>query len=197
MSFTNTPLTFWWVANHRKSKKQQLTCPELIITFLRTFMTLGGFKSETHSTVLWFPFIFSCSLADVLSGEDHVARLTSEAADVPLLLQRQERLTLLDLCSTSRTVWTKRARTKQRRRWGEWGIGKTKKKIRYRGKKRTEAQSAKGIPSKCNFISFETKHTLIRWNVSPFRSNSDCLSLKVLSWPISLWCADMARNHKC
>lgn len=48
------------------------------------------------------------SLADVLSCEDHVARPTSEAADVPLLLQRQEGLTLLDLVSTPSTVWKKK-----------------------------------------------------------------------------------------
>lgn len=43
-------------------------------------------------------------LADVFSGEDHVAGPTSEAADVPLFLQRQERLPLLDLSSTPSTV---------------------------------------------------------------------------------------------
>lgn len=43
-------------------------------------------------------------LADVLSCEDHVAGPTSEAADVPLFLQRQERLPLLNLGSTSSTV---------------------------------------------------------------------------------------------
>lgn len=48
---------------------------------------------------------FTHSLADVLSCEDHVAGPTSEAADVPLFLQRQERLTLLDLVSTPSTVW--------------------------------------------------------------------------------------------
>ena len=45
------------------------------------------------------------SLADILSSKDHVAGLTSEAADVPLFLQRQKRLPLLDLSSTSSTVW--------------------------------------------------------------------------------------------
>lgn len=43
-------------------------------------------------------------LADVLSREDHVAGPASEAADVPLLLQSQEGLTLLDLGSTPSTV---------------------------------------------------------------------------------------------
>lgn len=45
------------------------------------------------------------SLADVLSCEDHVAGPTPEATDVPLLLQGEERLTLLDLVSTPSTVW--------------------------------------------------------------------------------------------
>lgn len=53
-------------------------------------------------------FFLTHSLADVFSGEDHVASPTSEAADVPLLLQRQERLTLLDLSSASGTVWGKK-----------------------------------------------------------------------------------------
>lgn len=50
--------------------------------------------------------LFDCahSLADVLSREDHVARPTPEAADVPLFLQRQEGLTLLDLVSAARAV---------------------------------------------------------------------------------------------
>lgn len=43
-------------------------------------------------------------LADVLSGEHHAAGSAAEAADVPLLLQSQERLALLDLRSTSCTV---------------------------------------------------------------------------------------------
>lgn len=43
-------------------------------------------------------------LADVLSCEDHVAGSTSEAADVPLLLQRQQGLALLNLGSTSGTM---------------------------------------------------------------------------------------------
>ena len=51
------------------------------------------------------------SLADVFPCEDHVAGPTSEAADVPLFLQRQERLALLDLGSTSSTVW-------REQRWG-------------------------------------------------------------------------------
>lgn len=48
--------------------------------------------------------LFTHSLADVFSGEDHVAGPTSEAADVPLFLQRQERLPLLNLSSTPSTV---------------------------------------------------------------------------------------------
>lgn len=64
-------------------------------------------------SLLCFPF--SHSLADVFSGEDHVAGLTSEAADVPLFLQCQERLTLLDLSSTSSTVWGKNRRSKAKR----------------------------------------------------------------------------------
>lgn len=51
--------------------------------------------------------MFDCvhSLADVLSREDHIARPTPEATDVPLLLQREEGLTLLDLISAACTVW--------------------------------------------------------------------------------------------
>lgn len=55
--------------------------------------------------LLCFFLLFTHSLADVLSCEDHVAGPTSEAANVPLFLQRQERLTLLDLGSTPSTVW--------------------------------------------------------------------------------------------
>lgn len=36
-------------------------------------------------------------LADVLPGEDDAAGLAFEAADVPLLVQSQERLAMLDL----------------------------------------------------------------------------------------------------
>lgn len=52
-----------------------------------------------------FVCVFTHSLADVLSCEGHVAGPTPEATDVPLFLQRQERLTLLDLVSTPSTVW--------------------------------------------------------------------------------------------
>lgn len=48
------------------------------------------------------------SLADVLSSEDHIAGPTPEAADMPLFFQRQQRLALLDLCSTSSTVCLKK-----------------------------------------------------------------------------------------
>lgn len=54
-----------------------------------------------------FLFFFSLcthSLADVLSCKDHVTGSTPEATDVPLFLQREERLTLLDLISTPSTV---------------------------------------------------------------------------------------------
>lgn len=44
------------------------------------------------------------SLADVLSRQDHVAGLTPEAADVPLFLQSQEGLALLDLGPTPGAV---------------------------------------------------------------------------------------------
>lgn len=44
------------------------------------------------------------SLADILSGQDEAAGLTPEAADVPLFLQRQQRLTLFDLLLTTCTV---------------------------------------------------------------------------------------------
>lgn len=43
-------------------------------------------------------------LADVLPGEDDAAGLALETADVPLLVQRQERLAVLDLLLASGTV---------------------------------------------------------------------------------------------
>ena len=50
-------------------------------------------------------------LADVFPGEDHAAGLALEAADVPLLVQRQERLAVFDLllapgavCEDKRTL---------------------------------------------------------------------------------------------
>ena len=45
------------------------------------------------------------SLADVLAGEDDPACLALEAADVPLLLQGQEGLALLDLLLAACAVW--------------------------------------------------------------------------------------------
>lgn len=50
------------------------------------------------------------SLADVLSSEDDPARLALEAADVPLLLQCQEGLALLDLLLASCAVWSRGAK---------------------------------------------------------------------------------------
>lgn len=49
--------------------------------------------------------VFTHSLADVLSCENHVAGPTPEATDVPLFLQGEERLTLLDLVSAPSAVW--------------------------------------------------------------------------------------------
>lgn len=43
-------------------------------------------------------------LADVFPGEDDAAGLAFEAADVPLLVQRQERLAVLDLLLAPSTV---------------------------------------------------------------------------------------------
>lgn len=43
-------------------------------------------------------------LADVLPSEDDTAGLAFEAADVPLLVQRQERLAMLDLLLAPSTV---------------------------------------------------------------------------------------------
>lgn len=43
-------------------------------------------------------------LADVLSSEDDAAGLAFEAANVPLLIQRQERLAVLDLLLAPSTV---------------------------------------------------------------------------------------------
>lgn len=41
--------------------------------------------------------VWNAILADVFPGEDHAAGLALEAADVPLLVQRQERLAVFDL----------------------------------------------------------------------------------------------------
>lgn len=79
---------------------------------------------QIYLCVICFPPSPPHSLADVFSSECHVAGLTSEAADVPLFLQRQERLTLLDLGCTSGTVCAiKRIMTK---RW----MGKERKRGR-------------------------------------------------------------------
>ena len=43
-------------------------------------------------------------LADILPGEDHTAGLAFETADVPLLIQCQERLAVLDLLLASSAV---------------------------------------------------------------------------------------------
>lgn len=81
-----------------------------------TFVSFSEGKHKNH-TFKSLVFILSVSLyahslADVLSREDHVAGPTPEAADVPLFLQRQERLTLLDLVSTTRAIWRRRSRKK-------------------------------------------------------------------------------------
>lgn len=44
-------------------------------------------------------------LADVLSSERAAARTTFETTDMPLSLQRQQRLTLFDLLAAACTVW--------------------------------------------------------------------------------------------
>lgn len=70
--------------------------------------------------------VFAHSLADVLPCEDHVAGPTPEATDVPLFLQGEERLTLLDLVSTPSTVWKGSVRGRGRkmsRRRDEGGQG--------------------------------------------------------------------------
>ena len=83
---------------------------------------MSSLKETCQSNVFEMLCIpFTHSLADVLSCEDHVTGLTSEAADVPLLLQRQERLTLLDLVSTPSTVW--RRVQKERVKDGKRGKG--------------------------------------------------------------------------
>lgn len=76
------------------------------------------FSQRIQRILLWkiWPVCLSDgahSLADVLSRQDHVARPTPEAADVPLLLQRQERLTLLDLVSAARAVWRRQEGAKK------------------------------------------------------------------------------------
>lgn len=48
-------------------------------------------------------------LADVLSGEDPPTRLAFEAGEVPLALQGQQRLALLDLQAAASAVWRRRA----------------------------------------------------------------------------------------
>lgn len=48
--------------------------------------------------------IIGCLLANVLSSEHNTASLALKAADMPLFLQCQERLALLDLILTACTV---------------------------------------------------------------------------------------------
>lgn len=48
-------------------------------------------------------------LADVLAGEHLPARLALEAAQMPLFVQRQQRLPILNVPSTASTVWKRRA----------------------------------------------------------------------------------------
>lgn len=55
-----------------------------------------------------------CSLADVLSSENHSTGLALKAADMPLLLQCQKRLALLDLFFTTRTVFREREKEEER-----------------------------------------------------------------------------------
>lgn len=69
-----------------------------------TDVSAAGFTFHPILGVVIRLTVWHSILADVLSCEDHVAGPTSEAADVPLLLQRQERLTLLDLVSAPSTV---------------------------------------------------------------------------------------------
>lgn len=80
------------------------------------FVSFLGESSQSYfrKSRLFCLFDGAHSLADVLSRQDHVARLTPEAADVPLLLQRQEGLTLLDLVSAARAVWRRQEGTKKK-----------------------------------------------------------------------------------
>lgn len=48
-------------------------------------------------------------LADVLAGEHLPAGLALEAAQMPLLVQSQQRLPVLNVPSTASTVWKRRA----------------------------------------------------------------------------------------
>lgn len=48
-------------------------------------------------------------LADVLPGEDLPAGLAFKAPQVPLLLQRQQRLPVLDISSAASTIWKRAA----------------------------------------------------------------------------------------
>lgn len=92
------------------------------------FLSFSEGKHENHTfkslVFLLSVSLYAHSLADVLSREDHVAGPTPEAADVPLFLQRQERLTLLDLISTTRTVWRREGRNKKKKSSREWQDGK-------------------------------------------------------------------------
>lgn len=76
----------------------------------------GKHENHTFKSLVFIPSVslYAHSLADVLSREDHVAGPTPKAADVPLFLQCQERLTLLDLVSTTRAVWRRQGRNKKK-----------------------------------------------------------------------------------
>lgn len=79
-------------------------------------MDFVSFLGESSKSRLFCLFDGAHSLADVLSRQDHVARPTPEAADVPLFLQRQEGLTLLDLVSAACAVWRRQEGRKGGRR---------------------------------------------------------------------------------
>lgn len=119
------------------------------------FACLFWVRRENH-------MLFAHSLADVLSGEDHVAGPTSEAADVPLLLQRQERLTLLDLGSTPGTVW--RRNVCERKKEEEWEKrheeGKRKEVERRKKGKGRERQSE----LRYNCTSLNTRRAQPLWH---------------------------------
>lgn len=77
-------------------------------------MDFVSFLGESSKSRLFCLFDGAHSLADVLSRQDHVARPTPEAADVPLFLQRQEGLTLLDLVSAACAVWRRQEGRKKK-----------------------------------------------------------------------------------
>lgn len=73
---------------------QHLPCDKLVT----------GFTSHPKEPLVVLLAIRSAVLADVLPGEDLPAGLAFKAPQVPLLLQRQQRLPVLDISSAASTI---------------------------------------------------------------------------------------------